>query len=113
MKIAKEEIERIKKAHDLRAVVEANGIKLKKKGINYVCPFPKEKTPSFSEPQDQPLPGWTPKDVTPHSARQVWWKCRKGHEHRERVIDRYKRGGCPVCTLKARAPRLFEAALKE
>src|SRR3990172_12837765 len=50
MKIAKEEIEAIKKAHDLRAVVEAYGIKLKKKGANYVglCPFHKEKTPSFT-----------------------------------------------------------------
>jgi len=50
MKIAKEEIEAIKQAHDLRAVVEAYGIKLKKKGANYVglCPFHKEKTPSFT-----------------------------------------------------------------
>ena len=50
MKIAKEEIEAIKQAHDLRAVVEAYGIKLKKKGSNYVglCPFHKEKTPSFT-----------------------------------------------------------------
>jgi len=50
MKIAKEEIEAIKQAHDLRAVVEAYGITLKKKGSNYVglCPFHKEKTPSFT-----------------------------------------------------------------
>ncbi len=53
---------------------------------------------------------WTPRDVTPFSTRLVWWTCRKGHEHQERVIDRYKRGGCPVCTLKARVPRLFETA---
>jgi hypothetical protein len=53
---------------------------------------------------------WTPNDVSPFSKRQIWWQCRKGHEYRERVIDRYKRGGCPVCTLKARAPRLFETA---
>lgn len=51
---------------------------------------------------------WTPKDVAPFSERQVWWKCKKGHETRERVIDRYRRGGCPVCILKARVPRLFE-----
>lgn len=51
----------------------------------------------------------TPKDVTPYSQRQIWWKCKKGHERRERVVDRYKRGGCPVCTLKARVPRLFNA----
>jgi DNA primase len=50
VKIAKEEIERIKQAHDLRAVVEAYGIPLKKKGSNYVglCPFHKEKAPSFT-----------------------------------------------------------------
>ncbi len=50
---------------------------------------------------------WTPKDVSPFSTRLVWWKCRKGHEYRERIIDRYRRGGCPVCTLRARASRLF------
>jgi DNA primase catalytic core len=50
MKIAKEEIERIKQAHDLRAVIESYGVTLKKKGGNYVglCPFHKEKTPSFT-----------------------------------------------------------------
>jgi len=50
VKIAKDEIEAIKKAHDLRAVVEAYDVKLKKKGANYVglCPFHKEKTPSFT-----------------------------------------------------------------
>jgi hypothetical protein len=53
---------------------------------------------------------WTPKDVAPYSRRQVWWKCKKGHEAREAVLYRYRRGGCPVCTLKARAPRLFETA---
>lgn len=53
---------------------------------------------------------WTPKDIAPFSTRLISWKCKNGHEHRERVIDRYRRGGCPVCTLKARAPRLFETA---
>ena len=50
MRVSKEEIEEIKKAHDLRALIEAYGIKLKKKGANYVglCPFHKEKTPSFT-----------------------------------------------------------------
>jgi len=50
MRVSKDEIEAIKQAHDLRAVVEAYGIKLKKKGANYVglCPFHKEKTPSFT-----------------------------------------------------------------
>jgi DNA primase catalytic core len=50
VKIAKEELETIKKAHDLRAVIESYGVTLKKKGSNYVglCPFHKEKTPSFT-----------------------------------------------------------------
>jgi hypothetical protein len=38
----------------------------------------------------------------------VSWKCKMSHERREPIIGRYKRGGCPVCTLKAREPRLFE-----
>ena len=50
MKIAKDEIEAIKQAHDLRAVIESYGVTLKKKGANYVglCPFHKEKAPSFT-----------------------------------------------------------------
>ena len=50
MKIAKEEIERIKQAHDLKAVIESYGVTLRKKGTNYVglCPFHKEKAPSFT-----------------------------------------------------------------
>ena len=51
---------------------------------------------------------WTPKDVSPFSKRNVSWKCKMSHERREPIIGRYKRGGCPVCTLKAREPRLFE-----
>lgn len=41
----------------------------------------------------------TPEAVFPHSRIDVWWKCKKGHEQRERVVDRYKRGGCPVCEI--------------
>lgn len=50
MRVSKEEIERIKQAHDLRAVIESYGVALKKKGANYVglCPFHKEKAPSFT-----------------------------------------------------------------
>jgi hypothetical protein len=50
----------------------------------------------------------SPGNVAPCSRRQAWWKCKMGHEWLEPVIDRYKRGGCPVCVLKKRAPRLFE-----
>ncbi len=55
--------------------------------------------------KNEPL---TPKDVTSGSSKRVWWKCKEGHEWRERVVDRRQRGGCPVCMLKARAPRLFD-----
>ena len=58
MRVSKEEIETIKQSHDLRAVIESYGVSLKKKGTNYVglCPFHKEKTPSFyRQLQDQPL----------------------------------------------------------
>ena len=51
---------------------------------------------------------WSPKDVVPYSQRLVWWKCKNGHEARESVCSRVQRGGCPVCVLKRKAPRLFE-----
>ncbi|MEW6585372.1 MAG: CHC2 zinc finger domain-containing protein, partial [Nitrospirota bacterium] len=50
MQISKKEIEAVKRSHDLAAVIESYGVKLTKKGSNYVglCPFHKEKTPSFT-----------------------------------------------------------------
>ena len=50
MRISKEAIDEIKRAYDLKEVVESHGIKLRKKGSNYVglCPFHTEKTPSFT-----------------------------------------------------------------
>ena len=50
MQISKKEIEAVKRSHDLVSVIRAHGIKLRKKGSNYVglCPFHKEKTPSFT-----------------------------------------------------------------
>jgi DNA primase catalytic core len=50
MQVSKAEIEAIKRGHDLRAVIESYGIKLRKKGGSYVglCPFHKEKTLSFT-----------------------------------------------------------------
>jgi DNA primase catalytic core len=50
MRVSKEEIEKIKQTYDLKAVIESYGVTLKKKGANFVglCPFHKEKTPSFT-----------------------------------------------------------------
>lgn len=50
MNISKDKIEAVKQSHDLMTVVSSYGVKLQKKGSNYVglCPFHKEKTPSFT-----------------------------------------------------------------
>ncbi len=50
MQITKEQIDAVKRSNDLVSVIQSHGIKLKKKGSNYVglCPFHKEKTPSFT-----------------------------------------------------------------
>lgn len=47
MRVSKEEIEAIKREHDLKEVIESYGIRLKKKGANFVglCPFHTEKAP--------------------------------------------------------------------
>ena len=50
----------------------------------------------------------TPKDVAPSSQRFVWWKCKKGHEQREPVCSRFKRGGCPVCIVEKKRGLSFE-----
>ncbi|MDD5511235.1 MAG: zinc-ribbon domain-containing protein [Dehalococcoidales bacterium] len=39
----------------------------------------------------------TPRDVTPHSSRRVWWICAKGHEWQATIARRSDRTGCPYC----------------
>jgi len=40
----------------------------------------------------------TPDNITPGSGKQVWWKCKDGHEWRTAVHVRTLQGsGCPVC----------------
>ena len=39
----------------------------------------------------------TPKDVTPYSAKKVWWRCSKGHEWQAAVYNRSRERGCPYC----------------
>jgi len=50
MNISKDKIDAVKRSHDLKEVIESYGVKLKKKGTNYVglCPFHEEKAPSFT-----------------------------------------------------------------
>ena len=41
-----------------------------------------------------------PQDVLPHSARTVWWKCKRGHHWKTKVQSRIKGTGCPRCKGK-------------
>jgi len=50
VEISKEEIEAVKRSHDLKEVIASYGVALKRKGSNYVglCPFHEEKDPSLT-----------------------------------------------------------------
>jgi hypothetical protein len=57
----------------------------------------------------------TPEDVTPGSARKVWWVCEKGHEWRAIISTRISGANCPYCSgfypspsnnLQAKFPKL-------
>ncbi|MCP4252695.1 MAG: hypothetical protein GY775_04670, partial [Candidatus Scalindua sp.] len=50
MLITKEQIESVKQSNDIVSLIKSRGIRLKKKGKNYIglCPFHTEKTPSFT-----------------------------------------------------------------
>ncbi len=41
-----------------------------------------------------------PADVSLHSNKKVWWKCRFGHEWKASVEDRTYGRGCPYCSNK-------------
>ena len=43
----------------------------------------------------------TPKGVTAHSNKKVWWRCSKGHEWQATVYSRTDGNGCPYCSGKA------------
>ena len=38
-----------------------------------------------------------PNGVLPHSARAVWWKCKRGHHWKSKIQNRLKGTGCPYC----------------
>lgn len=42
----------------------------------------------------------TPSDFKEHSARKIWWKCKKGHEWCSSISDRSRGDGCPYCSSK-------------
>ena len=39
----------------------------------------------------------SPKDITSGSAKEVWWRCSKGHEWQTRPATRSRGVGCPFC----------------
>ncbi|MCG6533192.1 MAG: zinc-ribbon domain-containing protein [Syntrophales bacterium LBB04] len=39
----------------------------------------------------------TPDKVTPHSTKEVWWLCSRGHEWKASVTKRYRGYVCPRC----------------
>ena len=43
----------------------------------------------------------TPMDVTPSSARKVWWICEKNHEWEASINNRTMGTKCPYCAGKA------------
>ena len=41
-----------------------------------------------------------PENISPHSNRQFWWKCKRGHHWTAKPNDRLKGNGCPYCDGK-------------
>jgi very-short-patch-repair endonuclease len=46
--------------------------------------------------------GLTPRDVTAHSNKDVWWKCERGHNWQATVNHRSAGEGCPICSSELR-----------
>ena len=40
----------------------------------------------------------TPEHVATSSSKNIWWKCKKGHEWRATINDRNRGNGCPYCS---------------
>jgi hypothetical protein len=54
-----------------------------------------------------------PADVTPHSSRRFWWRCKRGHEWLTTPRNRVKGGaGCPYCAGHLVTPETSLAALE-
>ena len=52
---------------------------------------------------------WSPKDVAPYSQRQVWWKCKQGHEARESVCSRASTGRLPRVRIEKKGAAVVRA----
>lgn len=70
----------------------------KHNSLEYNCP--ENILKEWDYDKNKPL---TPKDLTYHSLKKVWWKCQKGHEWLTRVKYRtVNNSSCPYCrNLKA------------
>lgn len=42
----------------------------------------------------------TPQEVTPKSAKKVWWQCAENHEWQALIYSRVEGNGCPVCSKR-------------
>lgn len=42
--------------------------------------------------------GLSPSEISPHSDKKVWWKCKYGHEYVSTVDHRSNGRGCPYCS---------------
>ena len=40
----------------------------------------------------------SPENLTAHSNKKVWWKCKNGHEWQAIINDRTRGNGCPYCS---------------
>jgi len=56
--------------------------------------------PNLSEQWHPTKNSLAPSDVTTNSNKKVWWKCEKGHEWQESIVNRSKGSGCPYCSGK-------------
>jgi hypothetical protein len=50
----------------------------------------------------------TPSDVSPYSAKQVWWICENGHEWKATIRNRSKGYGCPYCRYNKNGKKNIE-----
>jgi hypothetical protein len=49
----------------------------------------------------------TPKDISPHSGKRVWWRCKDGHEWQATVSSRANGTGCQLCNFQLRREGLY------